>query len=573
MNRPEISSSAKPGPTIGTEVRYSERQEYAFQQYVRGNNIFITGEGGTGKTKLIPRIYQHATTVSGKNIQVCAMTGCAAVLLKSKAKTIHSWAGIGLAKESITVIIDKLAKRKDVVGRWKKVDILVIDEVSMLSAKLFELLDALGRRIRRNRTKPFGGIQLVFSGDFFQLPPVFRAGIDESTCGQFCFETELWNQCFIPARQIPLVDNFRQTDQLFCDILREVRRGYLSPQHVEILSEKVGRTVNPELGITPTQLYPLNASVSDVNSRRMMELAEPTYTYEVEYVDNLDLGGRNRELLAKMGKSMDEWGAVFEGLVRNCPCERVLKLKLGAQVMHTINVRSVADDSLEICNGEQGVVVGFARASSRVVSNSSDGSKTVNKNPFAEFCLSPSDGGYDFPGSGDDSGSGSGSKIGIGMVEMRDYPVVRFANGITRTIYPNVWMSDDIEGMGIRQLPLILSWAVSIHKCQGMTMSMAEIDLGRNVFEYAQSYVGLSRVRNLDGLFLKSFDPSRIRADPRATAFYAALDLFWDDFDMWSVIPRPASPGTCDARSRILSEEVDTPSDHNHDPDVKNIWI
>jgi hypothetical protein len=85
------------------------------------------------------------------------------------------------------------------------------------------------------------------------------------------------------------------------------------------------------------------------------------------------------------------------------------------------------------------------------------------------------------------------------------------------------WMSEDLDGVGIRQIPLILAWAVSIHKCQGMTLGIAEVDIGSSVFECAQSYVALSRVKTLGGLFLKSFDPRKIRADPRAVEFYRNL--------------------------------------------------
>jgi hypothetical protein len=108
-------------------------------------------------------------------------------------------------------------------------------------------------------------------------------------------------------------------------------------------------------------------------------------------------------------------------------------------------------------------------------------------------------------------------------VTYEEVPLVRFQNGLTIPIYYHEWMSEDVKGIGIRQIPLILAWAVSIHKCQGMTMTIAEIDIGSSVFEFAQSYVALSRVQTLGGLYLKSFDSRKIRADPRAVDFYRSL--------------------------------------------------
>ena len=145
-------------------MQFSKEQEIAYNKYIEGKNIFITGPGGTGKTALIRCIQQDAYK-KGIAIQVCALTGCAAVLLECKAKTIHSWAGIGLGNGSIEQIVQKVMKNKFSKTNWKATNILIIDEVSMMSLKLFEMLDAIGKAVRKN-PKPFGGIQLIFSGDF-----------------------------------------------------------------------------------------------------------------------------------------------------------------------------------------------------------------------------------------------------------------------------------------------------------------------------------------------------------------------------------------------------------------------
>ena len=151
----------------------SPAQQYAFELFTQGKNIFISGQAGTGKSFIIEMINKHAHSTN-KKINITALTGCAALLLNMKATTIHSWGGIGIGEGSITSIISNIRKYKK-LENWL-IDVLVVDEVSMMSKSLFELLDAIGKKIRKNN-KPFGGIQLVFCGDFYQLPP-----IDDSFC-------------------------------------------------------------------------------------------------------------------------------------------------------------------------------------------------------------------------------------------------------------------------------------------------------------------------------------------------------------------------------------------------------
>ena len=500
-------------PTYEEKEEYSDEQNEVFARYMEGKNVFITGPGGTGKTRIIQRIYKDAI-LRGKRIQVCAMTGCAAVLLECKAKTIHSWSGIGLGQGDNEIVVTKAMKKKGVSKRWRDMDILVIDEVSMMSKKIFEILNLLAKRSRRKLGLPFGGLQVILSGDFFQLPPVFRPAVDEPDSGMFCFESPVWESVFGAEGQIPLVKNFRQTDALYMEILNEIREGYLSPEHQEILRNRLSVSLNPELGLTPTQLYPINSKVADVNAIKMLELPEPTKVFEMEHVDCLDYGGVNRRKLVEMGKSLEDWQQAFESLKKNCLAEGELKLKLGAQVMHIIN-REVTD-GIYVCNGEQGKVIDFARVRKEVANNPS-----IAKRDTEVLKVDGEEGAIEYIEGAVGAGSADvGTENGE---EWEEVPVVRFQNGLTLKVGYHEWMSEDLEGVGIRQIPLILAWAVSIHKCQGMTLGIAEVDIGSSVFECAQSYVALSRVKTLGGLYLKSFDPRKIRAEPRAVEYYHNL--------------------------------------------------
>jgi ATP-dependent DNA helicase PIF1 len=145
-------------------MNLSVDQQHALDAFNAGfprKNILLTGPGGSGKTALIKRMVEDGEA-AGKNVQVCALTGCAAVLLGCKgSKTVHSWAGVGLATSPHGQVVDKVIKNKHKSSGWKKIDVLIIDEISMMSKKLFNILDSIGRKVRKCAGVPFGGIQVV----------------------------------------------------------------------------------------------------------------------------------------------------------------------------------------------------------------------------------------------------------------------------------------------------------------------------------------------------------------------------------------------------------------------------
>lgn len=413
-------------------MEFTAEQTMIFEKYEKGENIFITGGGGVGKSELIRRIYEDATN-KGKNIIVTATTGCAAVRLDCNARTINSWAGIGLGNRPLHETISKIRSNRYLKASWRNIKILMIDEISMLSMKLFELLNEIAKEIRES-CEPFGGIQVIFSGDFYQLPPV------ES--GSFCFESDQWLTIF--KNQIELTHIFRQKDEKYAKILKQIREGVVKKSADAILRSRVGLIYDGD--IVPTKLYPTKKKVEAINIQNLESLVGEAYTFTVKVTNERNT--RDSEI---------ECDNLKKG------CEESLVLKVGAQVMSIINVQN--EKELEICNGSQGIVTSFSSG----------------------------------------------------------YPVVRFQNGIQRLVVPHTWESDKCKGVSVSQIPLIHAWAISIHKSQGSTLDMAEIDIGSGIFECGQTYVALSRVKSLEGLFLSSYDLTKIKINQRVKDFYNSM--------------------------------------------------
>ena len=438
------------------QIKLSEEQQIVFDKYILKENIFMTGPGGTGKSALIKYIVDDAKN-KRTQLNVCALTGCAAVLLECGAKTIHSWAGIGLAKDTIDQVVNKVANSKYKQKNWIMAQILIIDEVSMMSLKLFEILDKIGKKCRKNE-KPFGGIQVIFSGDFLQLPPVGNVGDMDSY--KFCFESKLWKTTF--PNQIELKKIFRQKDEQYTKILNQIRKGRISKNSCRILESYIGRKIQEEEIIKPTILFPRKKQAEDLNQTSLNAINEEIHSFIMGPCKEEDL-----LLITEIQKhkcaffTPEEIVREQTFMINNINCEKTLKLKKGAQVMCIVNLDM--DSETPICNGSQGIVEDF-------------------------------------------------TQLGT--------PIVKFRNGSRRAINYHTWQSEKIPIVGIKQIPLILAWAVTIHKSQGATLEMAEIDIGNHIFACGQTYVALSRVKNLDGLYLKSFNPQKIKINLKVVDFY-----------------------------------------------------
>lgn len=458
ITRDTFSPMSKQKTQFTDDIEFTSSQQKAIDKFINKENIFITGPGGSGKSAVIRKIVEHADK-TGIRYQVCGLTGCASVLLKCGAKTLHSWSGIGLGKGAIEIVSHKVAANKYKRNNWRDVDLLIIDEVSMMSEHLIELLDMTAKKCRKNN-RLFGGLQVIFSGDFYQLAPVGDRDDESKKTHNFCFESPLFDQLFPHDNKICFDEIFRQTDNTYTKILNQIRVGKISKKSIKTLSERVGRKYTGT-DIKPTRIYPLKKLVNKLNTVSMSKLTGSERKFKIEAAPIPDINS-----FKELNITPDQIKSEIEYLKNNVSCDKTLVLKKGAQVMCVVNME-VDGSSASICNGSQGVVEDF------------------------------------------DSITG--------------YPVVKFRNGITKLIKPHSWDSELYPNVSVLQIPLILAWAITIHKAQGASIELAEIDVGNSVFACGQTYVALSRVVSLDGLYLTSFNYKKIKVSSKVKKFYSNL--------------------------------------------------
>ena len=310
------------------DIQLKSKQIEAYEHLKRRDNIFLTGAGGTGKTSLVKMFMRNHA--GSRYIAVTSTTGTSALLLNGT--TIHSYLGIGCGNSSIDVIVQKIFSWSWLRKRWLSLDCLFIDEISMLDPDLFDKIEEIAR-IVRNSKKPFGGIQLVVSGDFCQLPCV---GTD-----RFCFEASSWNKCI--DHTIYLTEIIRQNNPVFQEVLNSIRMGDITEQVREVLDSRVGVELHNTFGIKPTKLYSKNIDVDRVNNEELDTLAEDGrqfYEYEMEF--HVYSGVSNKE-------------TVIEKYKKSCNAPLTLQICKGSQVMLLKNL----DMENGLANGSRGVVIGF----------------------------------------------------------------------------------------------------------------------------------------------------------------------------------------------------------------------
>lgn len=285
-----------------------------------GESVFLTGPAGAGKTFVLNQFIKLAKA-EGKHISVTATTGLAATHLGGT--TVHSWSGINVYDELPPMFVENLSKgRREII---EKTDILIIDEVSMLHDFRLDMIDAVCRMVRK-KDEPFGGIQLIMSGDFFQLPPINRG---DSRAGGFVVNSRVWQE--LDPAICYLVDQHRQEDEELLSILDAMRAGDLRRSHAESLLARID--VFPDEDETLTELHTVNIDVDKINEAKLDLLEGDTFSYE-----QTSTGSKN----------------YVENLQRSVLAPSVLKLKKGAFVMAVKN-----SPDKKYVNGSLGIVIDF----------------------------------------------------------------------------------------------------------------------------------------------------------------------------------------------------------------------
>lgn len=396
------------------ECKFTSQAE-ALSRMFNGENLFISGLAGSGKTTVVNRFVSHIEAEKNGNymIAVTASTGIAATLLGGR--TINSWAGLGISKEPFDPKNIELSIGREVVHRIQRVDVLVIDEISMMPAYLFTKLDDIMRHFRKNDT-PFGGVQLVLMGDFLQLPPVVTRS-SENLDNRFAIETDSWQDadihyCFLDKTH-------RATDSRLKRVLAEIS--------MDRVSERTKQLVNSRIGITPdnekvyTTLFTTNRDVDSFNR------------------DKLD-NNPNQSMFFRTSLMGDRTKA--QKLMRQNSIPEMIELKKGAIVMLTKNIQDMSGGT-SLANGSIGVVLGEWESSDKkgVLVRFNNGATK----PISMTILAAETTEYKIP-----DPSRKGAKITI-----RE------------------------RAAEVSNLPLKLAYAITVHKSQGQSFDGVLVDLSK----------------------------------------------------------------------------------------------
>jgi ATP-dependent DNA helicase PIF1 len=406
----------------------NEKQRFAIEQTINGENVLITGPAGTGKSYTIKFIIELLHT-NKKNIGLTATTGTAAFIIGGQ--TIHSFMGLGITDSSLADIFINIKKHSSIYKRLVELDVLIIDEVSMLDTLLFEKISDILCYIKSHSqndiellNKPFGGIQIILIGDFCQLAPVN---------GIYCFLSKLWETANIKV--ILLEELVRQNDDvLFQKMLQIIRKGKCTDNILRVLNAL--KDTQFEEDIIPTKLYPKNINVDKINDMEVNKLKE----------------SGNKTRIYKAEGSKDNIKNIIKYDV---------ELVENSQIIVTRNI----DIYEGIVNGTRGVI------------------KHLHDN-----------------------------SVVIKDTEGRLYNISYFKDIIDET--------KKTDKYHISHMPLKVSYALSIHKSQGMTIDALEIDLGENIFTCGQAYTALSRAKSLKSIKIIDVSKQSFKINPYVKTFY-----------------------------------------------------
>ena len=455
------------------------RQSSALDILKTGQNVFLTGSAGSGKTYTLNQYidYLRARRVP---VAVTASTGIAATHMNGT--TIHSWSGIGIKDELTDRDLSNLSRKQFLADRLKDTAVLIIDEISMLHAKQINLVSQVLKHVRKN-DKAFGGIQVVVAGDFFQLPPIGSKG--ETNREKFAFMSEAWldakfHICYL-SEQHRQVSEAANGGLDLDDILNQIRRQEVTFEAITALEA----TFDQNVDIKRTRLYTHNLNVNSINDKELAALEGEMMRFTATSTGDSKLV----ETLKKTVRTQDD-----------------LVLKVGAKVMFIKN-----NTELGVSNGTMGELIGFAAVK---INDDKDNSDDLIEDDSES---TENDADKNIKGKGKKTTKDK-DKPKVKKPSTQKMPVVRLNSGREVIAEPEEWIIEDETGdvlASYEQVPLCLAWAITIHKSQGMTLDAAEIDLSRT-FELGQGYVALSRLKSLAGLQLLGMNDMSLQLDPLA---------------------------------------------------------
>ncbi len=393
-------------------------QQRALDVILSDYNVFLTGPPGSGKSFLLKQAIQEFQKMN-KIVAITASTGIASSQIDGI--TLHSWSNISEYTRSKTFY--DFESDKELTKRYKSVDVLIIDEISMIDCDLFERINNMAKFLRKS-SKVFGGIKLVLVGDFFQLPPV-NSSINKNLL--YLFESSLWNElnlkiCYLNTQYRQQVDNS------LTKILYRIRSGNLDIKSLDLLKKRILKANDSSI----IKLYSHNYDVDNEN-----------------HIQNNILRTRPKNY-----KPLN-WGIhkYVDSIMKDNGFNNNTGFKIGSRVIFIIN-----RPQLGYVNGSRGQIIDFKKHLPLVRTYD-------NKNILVDY--------------------------------------QEFSMQI-----------NNIKVAKVNYLPLRLAWAITIHKSQGMSLDSAEIDLGRS-FSPGMGYVALSRVKSLEGIYLKGFNKMAFLIDNR----------------------------------------------------------
>lgn len=431
---------------LNSDSILSESQRKAFELFKKGESLAIFSSAGCGKSTLIKIMQEyHEKKQDGRNMYLTSTTGISAFNIGGC--TIHSFMGIGTGESELEYLIRKILSNRTLCQRLFMTDILVIDEISMLSASIFEKIDLIFQYFKKNK-KPFGGVQMILTGDPMQILPIFNNILNKPNFDErLIIESDIFLKMF-KNKIIILNENFRQkNDSTFVNLLLRLRKGEHTKEDIDLLKTRLHYDEKDLFVKNSINLVSYNKKAKYINETNLKKLSGLQYSYQVEYKKaKISIENDTHTILKRELESQFNQKGI-----------NMIELKKGARVILIKNL----DVANGLTNGSIGTIISFK-------------------------------GGY---------------------------PEVLFDSGIKHVVTKVDWELElDGNKVCATQVPLMLAYAITINRSQSLSLDSAVMDLS-DVFADHMKYVALSRVRNINGLFLKSFDENKIMINQKMKDF------------------------------------------------------